>query len=86
MIEQKKEEKKEEKKPLPVVINSEFKLIGIVWQKTGAVAFIAGRGKTWVVEEGTTVDGFKVARIEGEKGEVTLLGEDKIIKLKMLKL
>ncbi len=74
---------KEKEKPLQVVSHSKYKLIGIVWYERKGVALISGEGKTWVVEEGMSINGLKVARIDGEKGEVMLVGEDKIIQLKM---
>lgn len=76
----------EEKKPLPVITRSEYKLVGIVWQGEESVALISKQGKNWVVKEGMSIDNFKVARIEGKEGRVTLLGEDKIIQLNMLEI
>jgi len=78
--------KPEKKKPLPVITRSEYKLVGIVWYEKESIALISKKGKTWVVKEGMVFDGLKVARIEGEKGEVTLIGKDKIIQLNMLEI
>ncbi len=71
---------------LPVITHSEYKLIGIVWYGEEAAALIRKNEKTWVVKEGMVFNGLSVARIEGEKGEVILLGKDKIIKLNMLEI
>ncbi|RLE12326.1 hypothetical protein DRJ04_06420 [Candidatus Aerophobetes bacterium] len=84
--EEKPKEEKPKKKPLPVVTQSEYKLVGIVWYGERGVALISKGGKSWVAEEGQVLDGLKVARIEGERGEVILVGEDKIVKLRMLKI
>ncbi|MBE0478338.1 hypothetical protein IBX65_04370 [Candidatus Aerophobetes bacterium] len=78
--------KEPEKKPLPVITRSEYKLVGIIWDARGSIALVARGVNTWLVEEGMTLDGLKVARIEAEKGEVILVGEDKIIKLNMLEI
>ena len=74
-----------EKKPLPVITQSEYQVLGIVWQDEKSVAFIAKGKKTWVVKEGMSIEGLRVSRISGDKGEVILIGEDAIIKLKTLK-
>jgi len=84
--EKEKEEKvvKKEEKLLQVTTSSEYELVGIVWCGGEAIALIKKRDKSWVVSEGMILDSLKVARIEGNKGEVILIGENKIIKLKML--
>ncbi|MCD6575072.1 hypothetical protein J7K97_05290 [Candidatus Aerophobetes bacterium] len=80
------EPKKVEKKPLPVVTHSEYKVVGIVWREGEGIALIKKGEKSWVVKEGMVIDGLKVARIEGGRGEVILIGKDRIIKLKMLEI
>lgn len=78
-------EKKPEKKPPQVITESVYKVVGIVWNEGEDMALITkGANNIWIAKEGMVLDGLKVARIEGEKGEVILIGEDKIIKLKML--
>ena len=74
-----------EKKPLPVITQSDYKLLGIVWEAKKSIAFVAKGGKTWMVAEGMSIDGLKVSSIQAKEGEVTLIGEDMIIKLKMFK-
>ena len=73
-----------EEKPLPVVTQSAYKLVGIAWEGKKSIALIAKEGQTWMVEEGMVVNGLRVLRIQGQEGEVTLVGEDRIIKLKRL--
>ena len=73
-----------EEKPLLVVTQSAYKVVGIAWEGKKNIALIAKEGQTWMVEEGMFVDGLRVLRIQGQEGEVTLVGEDRIIKLKML--
>jgi len=75
---------KPEKKILPVVTNSGYTLVGIVWSGEEGMALIEKKGKTWIVKEGMILDGLRVARIKGEKGEVILIGKDKIIKLRLM--
>ncbi|MCD6256942.1 hypothetical protein J7J45_02610 [Candidatus Aerophobetes bacterium] len=75
---------KSEKKILPVVTNSGYTLVGIVWSGEEGMALIEKKGKTWIVKEGMILDGLRVARIKGEKGEVILIGKDKIIKLRLM--
>lgn len=75
---------KPERKILPVVTNSGYTLVGIVWSGEEGMALIEKKGKTWIVKEGMILDGLRVARIKGEKGEVILIGKDKIIKLRLM--
>lgn len=74
----------EENKIIPVVTHSKYKLVGIAWYERKGVALISAEGEIWIVEEGMSVDGLKVARINGKEGEVMLVGEDRIIQLNMM--
>ncbi len=74
-----------EKKPLPVITQSDYELLGIAWEAKKSMAFIAKGGKTWMVAEGMSIDELKVLSIQAKEGKVTLIGEDMIIKLKMFK-
>lgn len=76
--------RKPEKKTLPVITNSEYTLVGIVWSEGESMALIVKKDKTWIAKEGTVLNGLRVARINGEKGEVTLVGKEKIIQLKLM--
>jgi len=80
----KKPEERPEKRPVPVITKSEYRVIGLVWDGGADVALITRGMNVWVAKEGEVIDGLKVARIKGKEGEVVLVGEDKIIKLKML--
>ena len=85
------EKKVKPKKTLPevvkkaeprIVTQSDYKLVGIVWDKKESLAIIEKGEKTWLVKEGSLVNSFRVARIEGKKGEVILWGTNEIIQLK----
>lgn len=65
-----------------IITHSDYKLIGLVWDDKESLAIIERGEKTWLVKEGSLVNSFRVARIEGKKGEVILWGENEIIQLK----
>ena len=66
-----------------IVTQSEYRLIGLAWDNRESLAIIKKGEKTWLVKEGRSLDSFRVALIDGKKGEVTLWGENKIIQLKL---
>ena len=65
-----------------LVTNSDFELLGIVWNPEGEVALLARGGLSWLVKEGSVIDRYRVVRIEGKIGEVLLWTEDEIIQLR----
>jgi len=65
-----------------LVTNSDFELLGIVWNPEGEVALLARDGLSWLVKEGSVIDRYRVIRIEGKIGEVLLWTEDEIIQLR----
>ncbi len=66
-----------------IVTQSEYRLIGLVWDKRESLAIIKKGERTWLVKEGSSLNSFRVARIDGKKGEVILWGENEIIQLKL---
>lgn len=77
---------KEPASPVPIIIDSEYRLLGIIWDETGSLALVAKGTNVWLIKEGMDFEGLQVARIQGEKGEVILVGENKIIQLKMFEI
>jgi len=65
-----------------LVTDSDFELLGIVWNREGEVALLARDGLSWLVKEGSVIDRYRVVRIEGKIGEVLLWAEDEIIQLR----
>lgn len=65
-----------------IIIQSDYKLVGFVWDEKESLAIIEKEGRIWLVKEGNLINGFRVARVEGKRGEVILWGEDEIIQLK----
>jgi len=78
-----KAELKAEKPKVPEMVtgSSEYSLIGLVWDKEGAFAIIRGESENWIVREGDVINDFMISRIEGEKGEVILMGKDQMVRL-----
>ncbi len=65
-----------------IITQSDYKLVGFVWDEKESLAIIEKEGRIWLVKEGNLINGFRVARVEGKGGEVILWGEDEIIQLK----
>lgn len=65
-----------------IITQSDYKLVGFVWDEKESLAIIEKEGRIWLVKEGNLINGFRVARVEGKRGEVILWGEDEIIQLK----
>jgi len=72
-----------ETRPKKIVTESGYRLIGLVWDKKGVFALIEGKDGKWIVKKGDQIGKFQVFEIEAKKGEVTLIGEEKIVKLRM---
>ena len=72
-----------EAKPKEVALESEYTLVGLVWDREQAFALIQGQRGTWIVKEGDLIDEFLVLEIKGKEGEVTLEGVEKIAKLRI---
>ena len=73
----------EKSRPKKIVTESGYRLIGLVWDKKGVFALIEGKGGKWIVKKGDRIGEFQVFKVEAKKGEVTLIGEEKIVKLRM---
>ena len=69
--------------PKKIVTESGYRLIGLVWDKKGVFALIEGKDGKWIVKKGDRIGEFQVFELEAKKGEVTLVGEKKIVKLRM---
>jgi len=80
---EKTEQKVEKPKPKKITTDSGYRLIGLVWDKKGVFALIEGKDGKWIVKKGDQIGKFQVFKIEAKKGEVTLIGEEKIVKLRM---
>ncbi|MFQ5835158.1 MAG: hypothetical protein ACE5HR_04470 [bacterium] len=73
----------EKSKPKKIVTESGYRLIGLVWDKKRVFALIQGKDGKWIVKKGDRIGEFQVFKVEAKKGEVTLIGEEKIVKLRM---
>ena len=73
----------EKSRPKKIVTESGYRLIGLVWDKKGVFALIEGKDGKWIVKKGDQIGKFQVFKVEAKKGEVTLIGEEKIVKLRM---
>ncbi len=83
LIAKKLEVKVEKSLPREIVITSEYKLIGLVWDKKQILALIQKGKKVWIVGKGDLIEDLRVSKIREEEGEVLLEGKKKIIKVKM---
>jgi Tfp pilus assembly protein PilP len=72
-----------EAKPKEVALESEYTLVGLVWDEEKAFATIRSQAGTWIVKEGDLLGEFLVLEIKGDQGEVTLEGAEKIVKLRI---
>lgn len=72
-------------KPKEVALESEYTLVGLVWDEEKAFATIRSQAGTWIVKEGDLLGEFLVLEIKGDQGEVTLEGAEKIVKLRIRK-
>ncbi len=68
-----------------LVTNSDFELLGIVWNLDGAVVLLAKDGLTWgPLREGQRIEEtpYRVLCIEGKSGKVLLWADNEIIQLR----
>lgn len=80
---EKTEQKIEKPKPKKITADSGYRLIGLVWDKKGVFALIQGKEGKWIVKKGDQIGKFQVLKMEAKKGEVSLMGENEIVKLRM---
>ena len=67
-----------------ILEESEYTLIGLIWDEEEVFALIQGERGKWIVKEGDMIEEFEVLEIKEEKGEVILIrGEEEIIKLRI---
>ncbi len=71
--------------PMSILEESEYILIGLIWDEEEVLALIKTTTGKWIVGEGSLVDDFLVSEINREKEEVVLIGEKEIIKLRIRK-
>lgn len=71
--------------PMSILEESEYVLLGLVWDEEKVLALIRTTTGKWIVGEGSFVDEFLVSEINKEKEEVVLVGEKEIIKLRIRK-
>ncbi len=73
----------EKPKPKKITADSEYRLIGLVWDKKRVFALIQGKDGKWIAKKGDQIGKFQVFKMEAKKGEVILMGESEIIKLRI---
>lgn len=67
-----------------ILEESEYTLIGLIWDEEEVFALIQGERGKWIVKKGDMIEEFEVLDIKEEKGEVILIrGEEEIIKLRI---
>lgn len=71
--------------PLSILEESEYVLLGLIWDEEKVLALIKTTTGKWIVGKGSFVDEFLVSEINKEKEEVVLVGEKEIIKLRIRK-
>lgn len=69
----------------PILEESEYVLLGLIWDEEKVLALIKTTTGKWIVGKGSFVDKFLVSEINKEKQEVVLVGEKEIIELRMRK-
>ncbi len=78
-------EAKPKEVPMSILEESEYVLLGLIWDEEKVLALVKTTTGKWIVGEGSFVDEFFVSEINKEKGEVVLVGEIEIIKLRIRK-
>lgn len=69
-----------------ILEESEYILIGLMWDEEKVFALIQGKRGKWIAKEGDMIEGFEILEIKEEKGEVILMrGEEEMIKLRIRK-
>ncbi len=71
--------------PMSILEESEYVLLGLIWDEEKVLALIKTTTGKWIVGKGSFVDEFVVSEINKEKEEVVLVGEKEIIKLRIRK-
>ncbi len=71
--------------PMSILEESEYVLLGLMWDEEKVLALIKTATGKWIVGKGSFVDEFLVSEINKEKEEVVLVGEKEIIKLRIRK-
>lgn len=71
--------------PVSILEESEYVLLGLIWDEEKVLALIKTTTGKWIVGKGSFVDEFLVSEINKEKEEVVLVGEKEIIKLRIRK-
>jgi hypothetical protein len=77
------EQKVKKPKPRKITTDSGYRLIGLVWDKKGGFALIRGKDGKWIAKKGDQIGKFQVSKIYPQKGEVALINENEIVKLRM---
>jgi len=78
-------EAKPKEVPMSILEESEYVLLGLIWDEEKVLALVKTTTGKWIVGEGNFVDEFLISEINKEKEEVVLVGEKEIIKLKIRK-
>jgi len=74
-----------EEVPMSILEESEYVLLGLIWDEEKVLALVKTTTGKWIVGKGSFVDEFLVSEINKEKEEVVLVGEKEIIKLRIRK-
>jgi len=78
-------EGKPKKVPMSILEESEYVLLGLIWDEEKVLALIKTTTGKWIVGKGSFVDEFLVSEINKDKEEVVLVGEKEIINLRIRK-
>ena len=78
-------ETKPKEVPMSILEESEYVLLGLIWDEEKVLALIKTTTGKWIVGKGSFVDDFLVSEIDREKEEVVLVGEKEIIRLRIRK-
>ncbi len=84
-VEPEPEEAEPKEVPISILEESEYVLLGLIWDEEKVLALIKTTTGKWIVGKGSFVDDFLVSEINREKEEVVLVGEKEIIKLRIRK-
>jgi len=84
-VEPKVEQPKPKETPKQILEESDYILLGLIWDEEKIFALIKTKKGKWIVQEGSIIDRFRVLKIDRKKEEVVLVGEKEIIKLRMRK-
>ncbi len=71
--------------PMSILEESEYVLLGLIWDEEKVLALVKTTTGKWIVGKGSFVDEFLVSEINKEKEEVVLVGEKEIIRLRIRK-